>query len=106
MVALPTPTATGTCAVDTFVGGCEWYTGFGFQAWSFKKPSQAMSTVSVDGKTLFVTLLDQNLVGASSPQADLKPALIAFTLLLCMKNKRKPMKTYPQGCPRVQVPRC
>jgi hypothetical protein len=31
-------------------------------------------------------------VGTSSPQADLKPALI--TLLFCMKNKRKPMKTY------------
>jgi hypothetical protein len=41
-----------------------------------------------------IDLLDQNLVGASSPQADLKPALIAFSLLLCMKNKQKPTKTY------------
>jgi hypothetical protein len=36
-------------------------------------------------------------VGASSPQADLKPAMIAFTLLLCMKNKQKPTKTYLHG---------
>jgi hypothetical protein len=39
-----------------------------------------------------IDLLDQNLVGASSPQADLKPALIAYSLLLCMKNKQKPTK--------------
>jgi hypothetical protein len=38
--------------------------------------------------------MDQNLVGASSPQADLTPAMIAFTLLLCMKNKQKPTKNH------------
>jgi hypothetical protein len=53
-----------------------------------------------------IDLLDQNLVGASSPQADLKPALIVFSLLLCMKYKRKPMKTYAplMGCNR-ETPR-
>jgi hypothetical protein len=42
-------------------------------------------------------LLDQNLVGTSSPQADLKPAMIAFTPLFCMgkkKEEKKPMKTF------------
>jgi hypothetical protein len=35
--------------------------------------------------------------GTSSPQADLKPALIAFTPLFCIKKYTKTYKTYSRA---------